>query len=139
MDAADAFVRVAAGDNEARDLCVDFIVERGEEIGRQFCATSVSHRLSGDMHRAAPHLGAPPRPSVAACLLLVVVSRHFYARQPPLTTPKVFPTHFERSSWTMRSRVDERGFCCAILSASPKASRSKSVCAQSIHRKERRA
>lgn len=36
----------------------------------------------------------------------------------------------------MRSSVDERGLCCAILSASPEASRSKSVGAQSIHRKE---
>jgi hypothetical protein len=46
--------------------------------------------------------------------------------------------HFERSSWTMRSSVDEKGPCCAILTASPEAPRSKSVYVHSIHRKDRR-
>lgn len=37
MNAADAFVRVAACDDEARDLCIDLIVEIGEEVRRKLC------------------------------------------------------------------------------------------------------
>lgn len=53
MDAADAFVRVAAGDNKARDSGVNFIVEIGKEIGREFCATSVFRSLGGVVFSSA--------------------------------------------------------------------------------------
>jgi hypothetical protein len=39
VDAADAFVRVVACNNEAGDLGVDLVVEIGEDIGREFWAT----------------------------------------------------------------------------------------------------
>lgn len=79
MNTADAFVRVAACNNKARDSGVDFIVEIGKEIGREFCATSVFRSLGGVVSfciALLPHLGAPTRQSAAACLLLAVVSRH---------------------------------------------------------------
>lgn len=44
MDAADTFIGVAATDDEARDLAVDFAVEVGEDGGRQLCAVSVDER-----------------------------------------------------------------------------------------------
>ena len=47
MDAADAFVRVAAADDEARDLAVDLAVEVGEDGGRQLCAVSVGECYGG--------------------------------------------------------------------------------------------
>jgi hypothetical protein len=47
VDAADAFVRVAAADDEARDLAVDFAVEVGEDSGGQLCAVSVGECWGG--------------------------------------------------------------------------------------------
>ncbi len=136
MDAADAFVRVAAGDNEARDLGVYFVVECGEEVGREFCTPSVSHSLGG-VHRVVSHLDAPIQPSVAAKLLPVVAFRHVLACQLPVTIAVLHEAHFERRSWTKRSRLAERRPSCAILTASTEASRSRSLCTHSIHEKDR--
>jgi len=77
VDAADTFVRIAASDDEARDLGVDLIIEIGEDIGRELCATSVLPSFGGALLRVAAHHDALLRPSVAVCLLLVAVSRHF--------------------------------------------------------------
>lgn len=137
MDAADAFVRVGAGDDETRDLGVNFIVECGEDVGREFCTTSVSHSLGGVL-RVVSHLDAPIRPAVAARLLLAVASRHFLVCQPPVAMVVLYGAHFDRRSWTMRSRLAERGPCCDILTASTEAFRSKSLWSHSIHEKERK-
>lgn len=51
MDTADAFVRVATGDDEARDLRVYFVVKCREDIGREFYTTSVSRSLGGGASR----------------------------------------------------------------------------------------
>lgn len=49
VDAADAFVGVAACNDEAGDFGVDFIVEVGEDIGRKLCPVkSVGEGVGGD-------------------------------------------------------------------------------------------
>jgi hypothetical protein len=137
VDAADAFVRVGTGDDEARDLGVYFVVECGEDVGRQFCTTSVSHSLGG-VHRVVPHLDAPARPAVAAQLLLAVASRHFLACQLVVAIAAPYGAHFDRRSWTMRSRLAEKGPCCDILTASTEGLRSESLQSHSIHEKDRK-
>lgn len=53
MDAADAFIGVAAADNEARDLAIDLAIEVGEDGGRQLCAVSVGRAGRGGGGRCA--------------------------------------------------------------------------------------
>jgi hypothetical protein len=136
VDSADAFVRVATCDDEARNLCVYFVVVRGEDVGREFCTTSVSHSLGGVL-RVGSHLDAPVRPAIAGRWLPAVAYRHVLACQLPVAIAVLQRAHFERRFWTMRSRLPEKA-CCAILTASTEASRSKSLCSHSIHEKERR-